>query len=41
MSAEHAKHKEKKIITAENAPQAIGPYSLLWLVDVFCLSQVS
>jgi len=28
MSAEHAKHKEKKIITAENAPQAIGPYSV-------------
>jgi len=29
MNAEHAKHhKEKKIITAENAPQAIGPYSV-------------
>ena len=28
MSAEHAKHKEKKIITAEHAPQAIGPYSV-------------
>lgn len=28
MSAEHAKHNEKKIITAEHAPQAIGPYSV-------------
>ena len=29
MNAEHAKHnKEKKIITAEHAPQAIGPYSV-------------
>ncbi len=28
MSAEHAKHKEKKIITADHAPQAIGPYSV-------------
>ena len=29
MNAERAKHhKKKKIITAENAPQAIGPYSV-------------
>lgn len=36
MNAEHAKHhKEKKIITAENAPQAIGPYSLAVVSDCF------
>jgi 2-iminobutanoate/2-iminopropanoate deaminase len=28
MSAEHAKHKEKKIITTDNTPQAVGPYSV-------------